>query len=77
MREMIPILGGDSDSDTCRGYPLGHPDLHLGNIFVDDDLNITCIVDWGSASTVPLPELLSAPGLRQDFWRSADGNPPR
>jgi hypothetical protein len=68
MREMIPILMGDSDTD--HGFPLGHPDLHFGNIFVDDDLNITCIIDWGSASTVPVPELLSAPGLLHHFWRS-------
>jgi hypothetical protein len=75
MREMIPSLVsvGDRDKDD-HGFPLSHPDLHFGNIFVDDDLNITCIIDWGSASTVPLPELLCAPGLLHHFWRSATGN---
>ncbi|SPQ17634.1 be2a466e-a0d6-44d2-9225-397dbde39b44 [Thermothielavioides terrestris] len=30
-----------SDPSHTDGFPIGHPDLHLGNIFVDDDLNIT------------------------------------
>ncbi|KAL2017730.1 hypothetical protein VTK56DRAFT_1700 [Thermocarpiscus australiensis] len=47
------------------GFPLGHPDLHLGNIFVDDNLNITGIIDWASASTVPFAELLACPRMLQ------------
>jgi hypothetical protein len=61
MRETIPRLR--SETPKWDGFPLGHPDLHHGNIFVDDALNITCIIDWGSASSVPLAELLAAPGL--------------
>ncbi|KAI1322560.1 hypothetical protein F5Y16DRAFT_413198 [Xylariaceae sp. FL0255] len=34
-----------------------------GNLFVDDDLNITCIIDWTSTTTCPIIELLSTPGL--------------
>ncbi|KAF5592100.1 kinase-like domain-containing protein [Fusarium pseudocircinatum] len=44
-------------------FMLCHPDLHLGNIFVDEDFNITCIIDWSSASASPTAELLSTPGL--------------
>lgn len=27
------------------GFPLHHPDLSVNNSFVDDDFNITCILD--------------------------------
>ncbi len=58
LREMIPHLCASRSNFT-----LSHPDLHLGNIFVDDGFNITCIIDWGSASFGPITELLSTPGL--------------
>ncbi|OAA63421.1 Aminoglycoside phosphotransferase [Niveomyces insectorum RCEF 264] len=45
------------------GFALKHPDLHVGNLFVDDSLKITCIIDWSCATTVPDVELLSAPRL--------------
>ena len=55
LREMIPRLS------TANGFfTLPHPDLHPGNIFVDENLNITCIIDWGSASSGPITELLAA-----------------
>lgn len=56
--EMVPQLS------LANGYfTLSHPDLHLGNVFVDEDLNITCIIDWGSTSTGPITELITTPGL--------------
>ncbi|RYP13686.1 hypothetical protein DL765_006768 [Monosporascus sp. GIB2] len=56
---MIPQLStGDNN-----GFTLSHPDLNLGKIFANDDLNVTCIIDWGSASVGPVTELLSTPGL--------------
>lgn len=45
------------------GFPIRHPDLSVNNIFVDDDYNITCIIDWAFASYVPMAELLTTPGL--------------
>ncbi|KAF4998054.1 hypothetical protein FDECE_11906 [Fusarium decemcellulare] len=59
LQEMIPQLS----SSTNGGFTISHPDLHLGNIFVDEDLNITCIIDWGSTTTGPITELLATPGL--------------
>lgn len=56
--EMIPHL-----ASTNGKFVLSHPDLHLGNIFVDDEFNITSIIDWGSASSGPMVELLATPGL--------------
>ncbi|KAF5538173.1 RNase H domain-containing protein [Fusarium phyllophilum] len=58
LNEMVPHLVSAEER-----FVLCHPDLHLGNIFVDDDFNITCIIDWSSASSSPKAELLSTPGL--------------
>ncbi|GAB1311527.1 hypothetical protein MFIFM68171_01737 [Madurella fahalii] len=62
MQDMIPSLC--SEAPVTSGFPLSHPDLHLGNIFVDENLRITCVIDWGSASSVPITEALATPGLR-------------
>ncbi|KXG54184.1 Aminoglycoside phosphotransferase [Penicillium griseofulvum] len=44
-------------------FPLHHPDLSVNNIFIDDDFNITSIIDWSFCSSVPLAVLLAPPGL--------------
>lgn len=46
-------------------FPLHHPDLSANNIFVDDNFNITSIIDWACCSSVPLAMLLAPPGLPQ------------
>ncbi|KAJ5414168.1 hypothetical protein N7509_000795 [Penicillium cosmopolitanum] len=46
-------------------FPLHHPDLSANNIFVDDDCNITCLIDWSFASSIPEATLLTMPGLPQ------------
>ena len=52
--------------DDCRErFPIHHPDLSVNNIFVDDEYNITCIIDWTFCSSVPLSVLLTPPGLPQ------------
>jgi hypothetical protein len=50
------------------GFPLSHPDFRMDNIFVDDDLNITYIIDWAFSSTVPISTLMtpSLPHPRDD-----------
>ncbi|KAF5588710.1 altered inheritance of mitochondria [Fusarium pseudoanthophilum] len=58
LEEMVPKLLSGSTAFT-----ISHPDLHTGNIFVDEDLNVTCIIDWGSATTGPMTELLATPRL--------------
>jgi len=58
LNEMVPhLVSAEEPVVLC------HPDLHRGNIFVDEDFNITCIIDWSSASASPTAELLSTPGL--------------
>ncbi|RAK89063.1 hypothetical protein BO79DRAFT_194936 [Aspergillus costaricaensis CBS 115574] len=47
------------------GFPLCHADLSVNNIFVDDDYNITCIIDWAFASSIPESMLVAPPGLPQ------------
>ncbi|KAI3180213.1 hypothetical protein DTO046C5_1449 [Penicillium roqueforti] len=49
-------------------FPLHHPDSNAGNIFVDDDFNITSIIDWSFCSSVPLAILLAPPGLPQSRY---------
>lgn len=50
-------------------FPLCHIDLHYNNILIDDDFNITGIIDWSDSQTVPLesflisPEFVTFPGL--------------
>ncbi|OJD28218.1 hypothetical protein ACJ73_00375 [Blastomyces percursus] len=63
---MIPSLTTESDAIMGSfevGYPLHHLDLSASNIFVDDDYNITCIIDWAFSSSVPIAMLLATPGL--------------
>ncbi|RDL37831.1 uncharacterized protein BP5553_05264 [Venustampulla echinocandica] len=48
---------------SAPGFPLCHHDISLQNLFVDDDLNITCVIDWAFSSTVPRAQLLATPGL--------------
>ncbi len=40
-------------SDDQRCFVIHHPDLSVNNIFVDEDFNFTCIIDWEFCSTVP------------------------
>ncbi|CAK7216783.1 hypothetical protein SCUCBS95973_002923 [Sporothrix curviconia] len=66
---IVPILCDKNGDDTrpcpCadEGFPLMHPDLNVGNIFVDEAMNVTCIIDWSSATTAPLVELFAVPRL--------------
>ncbi|KAK7417589.1 hypothetical protein QQZ08_011570 [Neonectria magnoliae] len=62
-------LGGTVDSSRNRlQYCLASQLLRDSiiprmNLFVDDDLNITCVIDWAFSSTVPPAQLLATPGL--------------
>ena len=51
--------------DRRDRFPIHHPDLSVNNIFVDDEYNITCVIDWMFCSSVPLSVLLTPPGLPQ------------
>jgi hypothetical protein len=63
LRKMIPAIGPQSFATLGSGFPLWHPDLSTSNIFVDNDFNITCIIDWAFSSTVPISTLLTTPSL--------------
>lgn len=65
LEEMVPRLLSQSTDFT-----ISHPDLHAGNVFVDEELNVTCIIDWGSTTIGPATELLATPGL------AGPSNPP-
>ncbi|EEQ31642.1 hypothetical protein McanMca71_004402 [Microsporum canis] len=73
LEKMIPRL--TNDLEECNNHHNGrfalyHPDLSANNIFIDDECNITCIIDWAFASTVPINLLLATPGLPhpRDEW---------
>ncbi|KAE8149431.1 kinase-like domain-containing protein [Aspergillus avenaceus] len=69
------IIAGDTLHDIIprlqlpaidrKTFPLCHADLSVNNIYVDDNYNITCIIDWAFASSIPESLLLAAPGLPQ------------
>ncbi|KAK3293768.1 kinase-like domain-containing protein [Chaetomium fimeti] len=42
-------------------FPLCHLDLHHGNLLFDDDYNLTGVIDWSQAQTVPLERLVVSP----------------
>ncbi|PLN80793.1 kinase-like domain-containing protein [Aspergillus taichungensis] len=54
----LPVVNPES-------FPLCHADLSVNNIYVDENYNITCIIDWAFTSTVPESMLLATPGLPQ------------
>lgn len=64
MREMLPLMCGGSGAEG--GFPLIHPDLHHSNVFVDDNFNITCLIDWSSAHTTPVTEMPLASRLKSN-----------
>ncbi|KAL1911921.1 hypothetical protein Sste5344_002116 [Sporothrix stenoceras] len=52
---------GTIDDDTRSRFVIVHPDVHLGNILVDDGFHITGILNWSATSTGPLDGLLVSP----------------
>ena len=66
LSEIITSWFNEGVRDACEPrFALHHADLNVNNIYVDKDLNITCIIDWAFCSAVPLSMLLMAPGLPQ------------
>ncbi|EAQ89494.1 predicted protein [Chaetomium globosum CBS 148.51] len=50
-------------NQSAPGFPLCHHDISVQNLFVDDDFNITCVIDWAFSSTVFPAQLFATPGL--------------
>jgi hypothetical protein len=63
LKETVAFMSDKDNHISCEGFPLYHPDISTQNVFVDDGLNITCIIDWAFASSVPPAMLLVCPGL--------------
>jgi Phosphotransferase enzyme family len=57
-------LGTLHSSSVVGPFPISHPGLHRNNILVDTDYNITGIIDWHGASTVPQEVFAAIPGFR-------------
>ena len=53
--QLAPAMISPSVPEDLNGSTLWHPDLHLGNIFIDPTtMKITSIIDWQSAAATPL-----------------------
>lgn len=63
LTENVPLLVQQDKDIKCNDFPLCHPDLSFENIFVDEELNITCIIDWAFASSIPPSMPLVCPGI--------------
>lgn len=48
--------------DRIHGpFPLCHIDFHHGNLLFDDEFNLTGVIDWSYAQTVPMERLVGSP----------------
>lgn len=48
---------------SCRKtFAIGHPDFHARNILLDDDWNVTRILDWSGVKMVPVELFCNVPG---------------
>lgn len=45
IRDTVAFMSEKDRQISSDGFPLYHPDTSTRNTFVDDDLNITCIID--------------------------------
>lgn len=81
LEELLPRLFPTAEAEPTT---LTHPDIHLGNILVDETGNISGIVDWECISTVPvwgscyLPKCLSREERHEEpdperYARNEDG----
>lgn len=66
-------LGHMIVDDRMRGpFPLCHLDLHHGNLLFDHEFNLTGVLDWSNAQTVPMerlavcPEFMTFPALSDE-----------
>ena len=57
-------------------FPVCHMDFHYGNILIDNDFNITGIIDWSSTQTVPLERFTITPEFATSRDLSAEENEP-
>ncbi|PWY75381.1 RNase H domain-containing protein [Aspergillus heteromorphus CBS 117.55] len=65
LQELITQWDSKLPKPDVQSFPLSHSDLSVNNIYVDDDYNITRIIDWAFSSTVPEAMMLAPPGLPQ------------
>lgn len=61
LRDIVRRL--ELPAESPETFPLCHADLSVNYIYVDDDYNITCIMNWAFASSIPESMVLVTPGL--------------
>jgi hypothetical protein len=70
LQDIMPLLPGVSD----QKFYLRHPDDAGSHIMVDDEFNITGIIDWEWAHTVPGAMAFSSPSWLWDVGKFFDGS---
>ncbi|KAK2755077.1 hypothetical protein FQN54_006606 [Arachnomyces sp. PD_36] len=67
LKDNIPQLLSDQESQTAEKFYLKHVDDKGDHLFVDEDLNITGIIDWQMARVVPRREAFGASLVTADM----------
>jgi aminoglycoside phosphotransferase len=62
LTDVIPSLTIAPRRRSAR-FPLAHIDFHYGNVLLDDDYNVTGIIDWTNAHTVPVEVFAAWPEI--------------
>ncbi|KAE8330985.1 hypothetical protein BDV39DRAFT_212421 [Aspergillus sergii] len=53
LRDMVPRWLQYIPKLDSNSFPLCHSDLSVNNIYIDNNYDITCIIDWAFCSSVP------------------------
>lgn len=73
---VIEQIGNSPDTPTLSDPVLCHGDLHAGHVFVDDDLDVSGLIDWGlwhGGSAVDELGTMSTAYESADFEAMMDG----
>ncbi|KAK6827131.1 hypothetical protein RU639_004636 [Aspergillus parasiticus] len=65
LRDMVPRWLQYLPKLDSNSFPLCHSDLSVNNIYIDNNYDIGCIIDWAFCSLVPETMALIPPGLPQ------------
>lgn len=68
MTNWIDDFSNDLSNGSEPRFAIHRPDLSVNNIFVDEESNSSCGIDWVFCSIVPLSTLLTAPGLPHSWY---------
>ncbi|KAJ6019504.1 hypothetical protein N7522_001571 [Penicillium canescens] len=65
MRSMVPKYAAEFDKYIGVGFT--HGDLNAHNVMINDDFNLTGVIDWDWMSVAPLPAIINHPWFIADI----------